>query len=55
MFKYKNIWGDHKTYTYDIQKHQFIQYFKNLYNEEKLNVIKNQLILTNLFCITLTF
>jgi len=39
MFKYKNIWGGHKTYTYDIQKHTFIQYFKNLYNEEQLDML----------------
>jgi perosamine synthetase len=39
MFKYKSEWGNHKTYSYDNQKHPFIQYFKNLYNEEQLDML----------------
>jgi len=39
MFKHKNTWGDHKIFSYDIKKHSFIQYFKELYNEENLNML----------------
>lgn len=39
MFNYKSEWGNHKTYSYDNQKHPFIQYFKNLYNEEQLDML----------------
>ena len=39
MFNYKSRWGDHKIYSYDIQEHPFIQYFKNLYNEENLSML----------------
>ena len=31
--------GDHKIYSYDIQAHPFIQYFKDLYNEENLDML----------------
>ena len=39
MFKHKKTRGDHKIYTYDTQKHPFIQYFKKLYNEEQLDML----------------
>ena len=39
MFNYKSEWGDHKIYSYDIQKHPFIEYFKKLYNEENLSML----------------
>jgi perosamine synthetase len=39
MFKYKNTWGDHETYNYDINKHPFIEYFKELYNEDNLDML----------------
>ena len=39
MFKHKNTWGDHKIFSYDIKKHPFIQYFKNLYDEENLSIL----------------
>ena len=39
MFTNERSWGDHKIYTYDIEKHPFIQYFKNLYNEEQLDML----------------
>ena len=39
MFNLKNEWGDHKIYSYDIQKHPFIEYFKELYKEENLSML----------------
>jgi perosamine synthetase len=39
MFNHINTWGDHKIYSYDIYKHPFIQYFKDLYNEDQLNML----------------
>lgn len=39
MFIHKNNWGDHDIFTYDVEKHPFIKYFKNLYNEENLNML----------------
>jgi perosamine synthetase len=39
MFKDKNTWGDHQIFLYDTIKHPFIQYFKELYNEENLNML----------------
>ena len=39
MFIHKNNWGDHNIFTYDVEKHPFIKYFKNLYNEENLNML----------------
>jgi len=39
MFIYKNNWGDHNIFTYEVEKHPFIKYFKNLYNEENLNML----------------
>jgi len=35
-FEEKHIWGNHKIYTYDTLKHNFIDYFKNLYNKDDL-------------------
>jgi perosamine synthetase len=37
MFGLKSEWGDHKIYNYDINKHPFIEYFKNLFEEENLD------------------
>ena len=37
MFILKEKWGDHKIYKYNTNKHPFIKYFNNLYNEEKLD------------------
>ena len=42
MFIHKNKWGDHNTFTYDIEKHPFIKYFKTLYNEEYLDMLHLQ-------------
>jgi len=39
MFRHESTWGDHEIYTYDIEKHPFIQYFKNIYNEEQLDML----------------
>lgn len=39
MFSFKNKWGDHEIYSYDINQHKFIQYFKDLYNEENLDML----------------
>jgi len=39
MFIHKNNWGDHNIFTYEVEKHPFIKYFKNLYNEENLNML----------------
>lgn len=39
MFTCKNTWGDHKIYTYDINQHQFIRYFNELYNEKNLDTL----------------
>jgi len=36
MFSLKNSWGDHKIFSYSIDKHPFIKFFKDIYNEEKL-------------------
>lgn len=32
-------YGQHNIYKYDINKHPFIKYFKNLYNEENLSML----------------
>ena len=37
MFNLKSKWGDHKIYTYDLNKHPFIDYMKKLFNEKKLD------------------
>lgn len=37
-FEEKDIWGNHKIYTYDTLKHNFIDYFKNLYNKDDLEI-----------------
>lgn len=42
-FEEKHIWGNHKIYTYDAVKHNFIDYFKKLYNKDNLE----KLILTD--------
>ena len=39
MFNHKSECGDHKIFSYDITEHKFIQYFKELYNEENLNML----------------
>ena len=39
MFKLKSIWGDHSIFEYDINKHPFILYFKELYNEQNLEML----------------
>jgi len=39
MFNHKKTWGDHNIFSYNIDKHPFIQYFKELYNEENLNML----------------
>ena len=39
MFKHKNTWGDHQIFLYDITEHKFIKYFKELYNEENLDML----------------
>jgi perosamine synthetase len=39
MFTLKTSEGDHKIFEYNIQKHPFIKYFNNLYNEEKLDML----------------
>ena len=39
MFQHKKKWGDHNIFIYDINKHPFIKYFKELYNEENLNML----------------
>ena len=39
MFKFKSQWGDHKIYNYDINKHQFLEYFQKLYDEKQLNML----------------
>jgi perosamine synthetase len=39
MFKIKNKCGNHKIYSYNIQKHKFINYFKELYKEENLSML----------------
>lgn len=36
MFNLKSKWGDHEIYKFDINKHDFIQYFIKLYNEKDL-------------------
>jgi len=39
MFHCLKIFGDHKIYSYDINKHPFIKYFNSLYNEENINML----------------
>lgn len=39
MFKLKSNWGDHNIYSYDTEKHKFIKYFKDLYDEEHLDML----------------
>ena len=36
MFNHIGHYGDHKIFTYDMNKYPFINYFKKLYNEENL-------------------
>lgn len=36
MFKLKSEWGNHKIYNFDINKHPFIEYFMNLFDEKNL-------------------
>jgi len=42
MFNSKSAWGDHSIYQYDLNKHKFIQYFKNLFEEENLEQLHLQ-------------
>ena len=42
MFKHKKTWGDHKIFTYNIESHPFINFFKKLYNENNLNMLHLQ-------------
>ena len=37
MFNLKSKWGDHKIYTYDLNKHPFINYIQELFNEKELD------------------
>jgi perosamine synthetase len=39
MFKFKREIGDHKIFNYDLDKYNFIEYFKNLYNETNLEML----------------
>jgi len=39
MFNLKSTFGNHKIYNYDINKHPFIDYFKKLFNEDKLETV----------------
>lgn len=39
MFICKSEWGDHKIYSYNIQEHEFIKYFNELYEEENLSML----------------
>jgi hypothetical protein len=36
MFNKLRVYGQHNIYSYNIEKHSFIDYFKKLYNEENL-------------------
>ena len=42
MFKLLKQRGDHQIFKYDINQHPFVQYFKDLYNEENLNMLHLQ-------------
>ena len=42
MFKLLKQRGDHQIFKYDINQHPFIQYFKDLYNEETLDMLHLQ-------------
>lgn len=33
-------WGDHKIFNFNIQKHKFIEYLQNLYNNDNLNQLQ---------------
>ena len=35
----KSKWGNHEIYTFDIKKHNFINFFKKLYKTEKLDML----------------
>ena len=37
MFNKINSWGNHQTYNYDINKHPFIKFFKELFDTENLD------------------
>ena len=37
MFNLKSKWGNHKIYTYDLNKHPFINYIQELFNEKELH------------------
>lgn len=39
MFTLKREWGDHKIYSYDVQRHPFVSYFEYLYEEENLETL----------------
>mgnify|MGYP006101429249 CR=1 FL=1 len=36
MLNFKSEWGNHKIYNFDINKHKFIEYFIELFNEDNL-------------------
>ena len=42
MFKLLKQRGDHQIFKYDINQHPFVQYFKDLYNEENLDMLHLQ-------------
>ena len=39
MFTFKREFGQHKIFTYNIDKHPFIKFFTDLYNEKNLDML----------------
>ena len=39
MFKFKREIGEHKIFSYELDKYHFIEYFNNLYNESNLEML----------------
>ena len=39
MFSLKKQWGDHKIFTFDTEENYFLQYFKELFDENELDML----------------
>jgi perosamine synthetase len=39
MFNLKSQWGNHKIFSFDTKKHNFLEYFQNIFVENKLELL----------------
>jgi perosamine synthetase len=44
MFKLNTTWGHHKIYSYDVNKHPFINYFKKMFNTNNLEHLDTEIL-----------